>query len=300
MKEQLVEKSADAAQRAIRHYLNKEYDQFFVQASVSFELLGKARLAAIHPSLIVDKDFDSLLHACAAGKHSKRPPWNIKSITASEVLKRCTQLQPELKSYELRLMTLADYRSSVVHLGEVPEAEVTELLRAYLAAASAVAKWLGLKPVEMFGEFAEMVSKQLDESLARVQRLVAEKLALAKDNFKQRFAGLDTDQLQALIKLTENRYPLTKYESDLLPCPGCGNLGMVSGSYDVDWEPEYDDRSGDVTGAYPVVTLRASGFDCNLCGLALDSSFELEAAGLESSINVEEVDAADFYEEPDA
>ena len=51
MRDKLLEQSADAAQRAIRHYLNKEFDQFFIQAAVSFELLGKAKLATIHPSL---------------------------------------------------------------------------------------------------------------------------------------------------------------------------------------------------------------------------------------------------------
>jgi hypothetical protein len=63
MKDKLLKQGVDATQRAIRHYLSGEYDQFFIQAAVSFELLGKARLAAIHPSLIVDKDFDSFLHA---------------------------------------------------------------------------------------------------------------------------------------------------------------------------------------------------------------------------------------------
>jgi hypothetical protein len=53
-----------------------------------------------------------------------------------------------------------------------------------LAGSSAVAKGLELKPEEIFGEFAEMVLKQLDESLAEVQRVVAEKLARAKGDFR--------------------------------------------------------------------------------------------------------------------
>jgi hypothetical protein len=36
-----------------------------------------------------------------------------------------------------------------------------------------------------------------------------------------------------------------------------------------------------------------------LCGLILDGASELKAAGLEVSINIEDVDPADFYEEPD-
>jgi hypothetical protein len=300
MREKLLKQGADAAQRAIRHYLNKEYDQFFIQAGVSFELLGKARLAAIHPSLIIDKDFDSLLHACSAGKHSKRAPWNIKTITATEVLKRCTQLHPDLTTFGPRLTLLAEYRNSTVHLGEVPEAEVTQLLRAYLGGSSAILTGLELKPEEVFGEFSEIVSKQLDESLAEVQRVVAEKLARARDAFRQRYATLDSDQLKAVVNVIQSGYAhlRSKYEDELVTCPACESLGLASGSYDVDWEADYDD-DGTPSNAYAVVTLKPSHFVCNVCGLNLDDASELKAAGLPESINIEDVEEADFYEEPE-
>src|SRR6266851_5103377 len=133
MKDQLLKRSAEAAQRAIRHYLAEEYDQFLIHACHCFELVGKARLAAIHPSLIVDRDFDSFLHVCAAGKHARRPPWNIKSINATEVLARCSQLHPGLTDFSSRLKLLADFRNSAIHLGEVVEDERKEIFHAFLA-----------------------------------------------------------------------------------------------------------------------------------------------------------------------
>jgi len=89
-----------AAERAIRHYLAPEYDQFLILAGHYFELIGKARLASIDPSLVVDRNFDSLLLVCADGKHTQRPPWNIKTITATEMLRRCSQVHPRLKDFE--------------------------------------------------------------------------------------------------------------------------------------------------------------------------------------------------------
>lgn len=301
MKDKLLKQGANAAQRAIRHYLDKEYDQLFIQAGTSLELLGKARLAAIHPSLIIDKDFDSLLHACAAAKHSKRAPWNIKTIGATEVLKRCTQLHPELATFAARLTLLAGYRNSTVHLGEVPETEITQLFRAYLAGSIAIIGGLELKAEEIFGEFTEMVAKQLDESSAEVQRTVAEKLALAKSNFRMRYAALHLDQLQALVSAIEGSYQNVreKYRDELISCPACGHLGIAVGDYDVDWEADYDDDSGLAVSGYPVVTLRPSTFTCNICGLSLGDASELVAAGLPDSISVEDVDEADFYDEPD-
>jgi hypothetical protein len=300
MRDKLLKQGADAAQRAVRHYLHKEFDQFFIQAAVSFELLGKARLATIHPSLIIDKDFDSLLHACSAGKHAKRPPWNLKSITATEVLRRCTQLHADLSTFGPRLTLLAEYRNSTIHLGEVPEIEFTQLLRAYLGGSSTLITGLDLNPKEVFGEFTEMVSKQLDESLAEVQRVVAEKLARAKDAFQQRYATLDAGQLKALVSAIESGYAnfRLKYQDELVACPACGHLGLANGDYDVDWEGEYDE-DGAPWNAYAIVTLNPSSFICNVCGLNLDDASELKAAGLPESINIENVDEADFYEEPD-
>jgi hypothetical protein len=299
MKEKLLKQGFNSTQRAIRHYLNKEHDQFFIHAGSSFELLGKARLAAIHPSLIIDRDFDSLLHACAAGKHSKRPPWNVKTISATEVLDRCTQLDPELKVFSARLKLLAEYRNSIIHLGEVPEVEVKQLFRSYLAGSSLILKSLELKPEEVFGEFAEMVSQELNEALAEVHVLVAEKLAQARDSFQQRYSALDPAQLKALINVIESGYKsgMEKYRDVLEECPACQNVGIASGDYDLDWDIDYD--NGIPIGGSPIVTLNPSDFVCNVCGLKLEDATELTAAGLPDSINIEDVDPSDFYEEAD-
>jgi hypothetical protein len=300
MKERLLKEGAGAAQKAIRHYLNGEHGQFFMQAGISFELLGKARLAAIHPSLIIDKDFDSLLHACAAGKHSKRPPWSVKTITATEVLKRCAQLHPELSTFAVRLALLAECRNSAIHLGEVPVAEVNQVFHAFLAGTSMIANALDLKPDEIFGEFAEMVSKQLDESLAEVQREVSAKIARAKDEFRLRYAALDSDQLSALVNVIESSYKnaTEKYRDQTVVCPACGHLGVSSGDYDLDWDVDYDD-DGSVSGGTPIVTLKPSVFYCNVCSLVLDDASQLQSAGLEVSINIEDIDLADFFDGPD-
>ena len=64
MKDSLLAQSADWAQRAIKSHLDADAQHFVVEAGVSFELLGKAYLAGIHPSLIVDgRSFGSLLQA---------------------------------------------------------------------------------------------------------------------------------------------------------------------------------------------------------------------------------------------
>ena len=103
--------------------------------------------------------------------------------------------------------------------------------------------------------------------------------------------------LRASSKSVESGYSLRKYEDQLATCPACGNEGLLGGSIDVDWEADFED--GHAVGAYPIVTLTPSTFVCDLCGLSLDSSAELKAVGWEGPIPVEDVDPADFYDEPD-
>jgi hypothetical protein len=296
MKELLLKRSSEAARRAIVHYLASEHDQFLMQAALSFELAGKARLASIHPSLIVDRDFDSFLHVCAAGKHAKRAPWNIKTITASEVLARAVQLLPQLNEFRPRLTLLAEYRNSAIHLGEVVEDEKKEIFHAFLASVSLLSDDMANSRADFFGIYEELVAKHLDDSLAEANRAVAEKLAHARNVFALRYAALNPEQMGLVARPIQLSYPTEKYERILQDCPACGNQGLLSGTYSVDWEADYDDEGGP-SNAYAVVTLTASGFTCGFCDIDLDGEAELTAGDVPTVINIENVDSADFYEE---
>jgi hypothetical protein len=268
-----------------------------IQAGHSFELLGKARLASIHPSLIIDKDFDSFLLVCAGGKHTQRPPWNIKTITATEVLRRCNQLHPRLRDFEKRLALLAEYRNSAIHLGEIVEDEKKEIFHAYLAATSLLVDELGVKRQEYFGDFAELVETHLDDSLAQTNRDVAEQLARSRTIYGTRYSALDKEQMKVVEKSVEASYSVDKYERVLLDCPACGQKGLLSGSHEVDWDVDYD-RDGSILGASPVVTMTASNFDCSFCDLVLGGAAELQAAGIPTTVDIEHPDPQDFYEPP--
>jgi hypothetical protein len=296
MKDVLQKRSIEAARRAIRHYVANEYDQFLIQAAHSFELLGKARLSAIHPSLIIDRDFDSLLRACAASKHTSRPPWSVKTVTATEVLKRCCQLNPALTEFKSQLSLLAEYRNSAIHLGEIVETERKEIFHAFLCSTSLLGAEIDVSATEVFGEFTELVATHLDNSLAETNREVAERIALGRGVFRKRYFALDSDQMEFVATSIKLRYPVEKYERMLFDCPACGYPGLLSGTHNVDWDVDYDDDGGP-SNAFAVVTLVASSFDCAFCDLSLNGSTELNFAGLPTSVDINDVDQRDFYEQ---
>jgi len=89
-----------------------------------------------------------------------------------------------------------------------------------------------------------MVAKQLDESLAEVQRVVAEKLARAKDDFRLRYPGLDSDQLETLVNIIEAGYnnKMDKYYDKLVNCHSCQHQGVVSGDFELDSDVDVDEN----------------------------------------------------------
>jgi len=59
------------------------------------------------------------------------------------------------------------------------------------------------------------VATHLDNSLAEVNRKVAERLARSKTMFEQRYSALDDSQMQVVVKSAEASYPVDKYERRL-------------------------------------------------------------------------------------
>ena len=161
-----------------------------------------------------------------------------------------------------------------------------------------ISKGFGLNP-RCIREFADMVSKQLDESLAEVPREVAEKLARAKDDFRLRYAGLDSDQLETLVDVIEAGYKnkMDKYYDELV-----GSRHRAPGSNKRRLRTRLGGRLRDGMAqrvGHLIVTLTPATFLCNVCGLNLKDPAELKAAGFPDSIDIEDVDPADFYEGPD-
>jgi len=298
MRDNLISKSSQWAQRAIKSYLDTEHELFFVQAGVSFELLGKAFLAGIHPSLIVDKDFDSLLQVCGAGTHSKRPPGNIRTIGARDVVARVSQVLPQLKSYEQQLGLLADLRNGAVHLGVTGSTTFTDAIGPFLQATQTLLESCGQPFDTYFGAYTEIARKLLDESSQEIERRVAVKLARAREAYKEKFGELETKTVQQISGVIFKTYDFYKYQDEPEDCPACSELGVSSGDYEVEWEyADWDDPTPE-----PKVTLFVNHFLCKVCGLTLEGREEIKAAGLREKMEIEDVDAADFFEpdyEPD-
>lgn len=299
MKDKIYNNAKEFNQKGMSYFINKELKHAIINLSISAELLGKAFLATIHTSIIIDNDFDSLLHACGAGKHSRKSPTNIRTIGARKVFARCFRVLPKLKDYERELQLLADIRNGLVHLGEHDIEISKQVFRPYLKYTKILLETMNKIFDDYFGEFNKLVDANIQDSTKEIDLEVQEAIAKARTNYKRRFDALDEEVKNKIIKTITASYVLDKYDATLIECPACENEAILSGSHGVtDWEADFD-RDGNPEGAYPIVKLYPDTLKCDICGLILNSIEKLQTVGIETETDLEDVDPADFYEPMD-
>lgn len=296
----LLSAAAKFAQSGLRARLEDDEMVFLLHASTSLELLAKAFLASMHASLIAANDFDSLLHGVGEPKYARIPRERMRTITIGEALKRVGQILPELENLRESLQVLAAVRNGVVHAGQLSASTDDALLVPFLRASDIVlAATEGGDRDQLWGELLEVVDTHLSDFAAAAERIATEAVVAARFVFEQRYGTMDEQARKAAFSAIENSYDLTKYEEDVTECPACSRMALTSGSYRVEWEPDFDYADGEsyVAGVYPIVTFTPGYLNCRICGLELDGDEQLIAAGVATSWHIDDADPADFRDD---
>jgi len=300
MKGKIYDSAKSFIKKAMDAYVASDYQHFFVNLAISAELLGKAFLADIHPSTIINNDFDSLLTVCGAEKHSRKSPARIKTIGAHEVFKRCFQVEPKTKENEQALFLLADIRNGVVHIGDYEKESSQDVFVPYIKYTGRILKAMKKEFDDFFESFSDLAKTNLQDATKGTDKKVQQLLAKAKTSFAERYKGIDSNVIRTIIQAIEGSHMLTQYEEEHVTCPACKSLGVLSGTAEViDWGADYDDESGLPEGEHPIVHLFGNKYTCNVCGFHVEGTEELEAAKIKSEIEIEDVNPEDFYDDHD-
>lgn len=302
--EQLLTGAMAFSQSALRARLEGDSPVYLLHAATSLELLAKAFLASLHGSLIAARDFDSLLHGAGQSRHARTPPSRMRTITMTEALGRVGQILPTIENMKPSLLLLAEVRNGVVHAGRLdPGADDAALVPFIKACDHLLANVPGGDRERMWGEFISTVDARLSDSAKAAELLVADALASARLAYEARFASLEHAVRDGVLSGIENSYEVIKYEQTTVECPACTRTALTHGSYEVEWEPDWDVEGSKgeayVAGVYPVVTYSPGYLVCRVCGLELDGEEQLRAAGIAASWTVDDADTADFYESDD-
>lgn len=288
--ENLWEKAKKYFDKGLKEGPNSEYFELWL--SLGLELLARATLAKIHPSLLAGQEDDkNFLHAW--GFHKKKgKPWSIPITT---VFNRCEIIITKFTEAELKFCKiLTEKRNAELHSGESPFGG-------------------NLKP-HFLPEFY-MVCKILTESQEKtLSDLLGKKEAKIADNLIEAANQKHTRQVKDLIKKHKKEFDALKLEEKLKKqkeskeiaqqlsgsmkeevCPSCGASAVIKGKIVKHLEP----RVGDDKIIKPTIYLPTK-FKCKCCGFALNGFSEIHAAESGDQYIIEkEIDPIEYYYQPE-
>ena len=265
-------------------FLKSNWEGFYLHSGTGLELLCKAFLASIHPSLVVDgRDFDSLLHACHTGRHSRKPLPRVRTITLTESLSRVGQLVPEITKLNKQLAELAHLRNGVIHAALIDERAASEILSAYLKGVDILVDQLRESRSDYWQELGGVVDSKLSIAERDAAERTKRKVEEARLAYERRVDGLESPELEAFLVSAE--YVPIREGNEVGNCPACGRRALFQGWHDVEWEPDFDYSDGQVwvPGATGTVTFYPDYLKCPVCGLELRGMDELSLTGLPPS-----------------
>jgi hypothetical protein len=277
---------------------------------LALELLGKAALAKVHPSLIADPThFQSMFAAC--GRHIST---DIKTIAAKTLFERLTHID---KAFDIRHQKFCEQmalrRNAELHSGESPFSGMSPEIweREYWGAVETVLRmqdetletWLGAADANAPAKIIAEAAEALDWSVKHRIKRCKEDFENANRDPKRRSDIVEKSKLRVLIHLPNKS--LLQYDShSRIACPACGSSGFLGGSLwheEVSEEDEgsaYVDRDGELQVEPPTErvdkTFSIEEFLCPECSLRLFGTQEIAAGELPSEFEETEVREREF------
>ena len=254
---------------------SREDPLFGMWCSLGLELLARAAVASVSPTLLAEPDRDHrfLLHALNRGdKETSR-----RSIRAAQVFSLCRVLFSDVFSADdqTSAMALSNRRNDELHTGTAAFEEYlsAQWLPGFYRACASLTKAMNESLESLFGkEEAKVAAEVLAETESAVQKLVLDRIAQYRKDFEALPAEARADAARR-----------AKAEVDVLVhrrhhranCPACASDATLQG------EPFGPDR---VSQEDNLIVVRRSvsprSFSCSACGLKLQGYAELHVAKL--------------------
>ena len=303
----LYGKSQVYIRRGLRAQNDNDTQEYQLWASLALELLGKAALAKVHPSLIADPThYQSLFAACG-----RQLTPDIKTITAKTLFERLRHVD---KAFDSRHQSFCEQmalrRNAELHSGESPfsgmspeawEREFWGAMEIVLAMQDeTLDSWLG-------AEDSKAPAKIIKQAKEALQWVVQHRISRCKEDFEKKYQ--DPKLRQKIIE--ESKKLLWEKKNwdavDRERCPACHSSGFLGGT---EWHEHvidtaaptyvYDDY-GDWCGDPPMETVEkifsVEAFECLTCGLHFYGINEIAAADLPDEFTLTEDRVREF--EPD-
>ncbi|WP_157412120.1 hypothetical protein [Agreia sp. Leaf283] len=278
---------------------DREFEEQAFWAVAALELLGKAALVRISPTLIANPEDDgkSILMASGAVEYTGI----FGSVQAKAIWSRCARAFRTFNAEEAKKIAAGrnEYiHSSGVGFDAVPPAQWWPK---YWAQASILLAHLDEDIEEFVGPRAGEVEEYLAANQEHLKRRLETLLERAKSLLSRHQAGALTSRLEAewtLFTLPTYRY------TEARDCPACKSVGQVGGDEVMESNVEHLGPSNPYTNDpfYDEVSvtldIAPENFACPTCHLILDEPEMLDEAGLNDLFEAEG-DPEDYYDGPE-
>ena len=256
---------------------DKDSSYYGIFSALALELLARAALANIHPTLLADADANqkNVLYALDRLDSSASP----KSIMTKQVIALCGSLIPDFNSDLQKLsLSMTERRNEELHSGGAAFQEYNQDLwiGSFYKACQVLTASMGESLASFLGNGrAEEAETLISENDTRVKKEVLDKISARKKIYEEDIAA-NKEMLDKLI--VRSKFDLNfqvHHGYHEVGCPCCGNAAIIYGKESPGSHNEIQD---DVVIVKKDVI--PNSFSCNVCGLKLSSYAELQAANL--------------------
>jgi hypothetical protein len=294
--EALAKTAQKYARRAVSSFIDNDHNDFYLAAGVALEQALKARLAREDVLFIAPaNEFRSAVALQRTADDFKLLPFGTRTVGGADAVARVTILDRSFLPHSETALQILKFRNGEAHIGAPGSTEHQKMFGGFLAALTTL---VGTPNDEFWGHHVDLVRVALDKNAAQVAKVVAQKLAVARGIWRQRFESLDDEQRKGLLALIEQQADAESSEEALRrECPACSGPAVLYGDNSVEFDIDVDHRSGDIIGGGPFLEFRATDLRCKACNLTLASEEELDATDIETVFPNDEVDSDELLRE---
>lgn len=249
--------------------------RFGLWCSLGLELIARAAVASVSPTLLAEPDRDHKFLLVALNRGSART--ERRSIRTSQVFTLCVQLFDSFSAeHQTAAMALVNRRNDELHTGAAAFQEYPSKLwlAGFYRNCQVLTEAMGESLESVFGDDKGKSAREvLSQNESEVKHRVLSEIAACR----KKFAELSIEAQQAAATAAEKAGEKLSHERHhRVKCPACGSVGTVQG------DPFGPDNVRFVDEATIEVrqTIIPHSFACPACGLTLNSYAELDVAQL--------------------
>jgi hypothetical protein len=260
--------------------------QFGFWSSLSLELIARAALAHISPTLLANgKDWRNIYHALGHEPTAKQ--FTPVSATTKDVFLILEKLLPKLTPELLNFCASHCFRRNAeLHSGEevFEGLGTSEWLPKYYASCQIMLQSMGKTLDDLFDD-----PKTANDMIASMADTAAKAVAKDIEEHKEIWAQMEPDQQEAAV--AQARAWATRRAGHCTKCLACGSPALIHGSSQ---GVVTTDIREDVI--LQKQTMLPSSFECIACGLKISGLSKLSACGLGNAFtSTSTMSPADFF-----